>query len=281
MGPPRDEGHEVGRLVRDQDFVWVRIPSFRPFYGDDPRRRLASTSGIGKTPHHFARGPKVGRRAHNPIGRSSSLPSATIGRWWLQPFDETSPGAVRRGTRPPGSMLSSSSPVRTLASHAGDRGSNPLESTISTACLLDSRSGGTMGSPKDVGEVSEGQVIAALLRAGKVILTPFGDNQRYDLVIDNKGTFERVQCKTGRLKNGKILFPTSSSQAHRGKGRRDYRGQVETFGVYCPELDKVYMVPVSEVGRTGAHLRVDPPKNGQRKGIRLASDYELRIPIPE
>ena len=34
-------------------------------------------------------------------------------------------------------------------------------------------------SPKVVGEKSEGMVLAALLRAGKVVLQPFGDNQRY------------------------------------------------------------------------------------------------------
>ena len=54
---------------------------------------------------------------------------------------------------------------------------------------------------KDVGEISEGMVLAALLRARKIVLRPFGDNQRYDLVVDEDGTFVRIQCKTARLKD--------------------------------------------------------------------------------
>lgn len=132
-----------------------------------------------------------------------------------------------------------------------------------------------MASPKEIGEVSEAQVIAALLRAGKVVLQPFGDSQRYDLVVDNRGTFIRVQCKTARLKKGCLAFPTCSSQSHRGRGKQDYRGQIEFFGVYCRELDKVYFVPVDEVPKTEAALRLKPSKNGQQKGVRLASQFEF------
>ncbi len=137
---------------------------------------------------------------------------------------------------------------------------------------------GFMESPKTVGERSEGMVLAALLRAGKVVLQPFGDNQRYDLVIDEDGTFIRVQCKTGRIQKGALYFDACSSQAHRGKGKQDYRGQADVFGVYSPELDGVYMVPVAEVGRTCGSLRLEPPKNGQKKGVRMADTYRLRIP---
>lgn len=132
-----------------------------------------------------------------------------------------------------------------------------------------------MSNPKTIGERSEGMVLAALLRAGKVVLQPFGDNQRYDLVIDNDGTFIRVQCKTGRLKNGAVQFDACSSQAHRGKGKQDYRGQADVFGVYYPDRDEVYLVPVEEVGRTAALLRLEPSKNGQTKGVRMAADYLL------
>jgi len=135
-----------------------------------------------------------------------------------------------------------------------------------------------MINPKTIGERSEGMVLAALLRAGKVVLQPFGDNQRYDLVIEDDRKFVRVQCKTGRIKGGAVLFDTCSSQAHRGRGKKDYRGQADVFGVYCPERDEVYLVPVDDVGRTSATLRLEPPKNGQTKGVRLAVEYLLNIP---
>jgi len=130
-------------------------------------------------------------------------------------------------------------------------------------------------SPKVQGEKSEGLILAALLRAGKVVLLPFGDNQRYDLVIDEHGKFVRVQCKTGRLRQGAINFKTCSSHEHRGKGTRNYYGQADLFGVYCPETDAVYFIPVEEVGTTRALLRVEPPKNNQKSKTRYADRYKL------
>jgi len=41
------------------------------------------------------------------------------------------------------------------------------------------------------------------------------------------------------------------------------------------ELNKIYLVPVDEVGATRAHLRLTPPKNKNQYGYRMASDYEL------
>jgi PD-(D/E)XK endonuclease len=61
-----------------------------------------------------------------------------------------------------------------------------------------------------------------------------------------------------------------------GESRRDYRGQIELFGVYCPDTSCAYLVPVRDVPhRSQAALRVDEPRNNQRQRIRRAADYEL------
>lgn len=131
---------------------------------------------------------------------------------------------------------------------------------------------------KDVGERTEAQILAALLKVGKVVLMPFGDNQRYDLVIDDGGKFVRVQCKTGRMKDGFIKFQTCSSSTHRvGGKKRGYKGQIEMFGVYCKENDKIYMIPVDDVPNTEAVLRINEPNNGQTRNIRMAKDYEFKL----
>jgi hypothetical protein len=78
-----------------------------------------------------------------------------------------------------------------------------------------------------IGEISHRQIIAALTRQRKRLLEPLGDFLRYDLVIVDKGTFLRVQCKTGRLINGSIRFLTCSIDSRNKKGttiRRSYRG---------------------------------------------------------
>jgi hypothetical protein len=46
--------------------------------------------------------------------------------------------------------------------------------------------------------------------------------------------------------------------------------------VYCPQTDKVYLVPIDDTaGDRETSLRVDPPRNGQRSNIRWAKAYEL------
>lgn len=136
-----------------------------------------------------------------------------------------------------------------------------------------------MYNPTLVGEVSEGMVLAALLRARKVVLQPFGNNQRYDLVVEEDGRFLRIQCKTGRVKkNGSVLVFNACSTT--SGENRDYRGQIELFGVYASDLDKVYLVPVDVVSRTEASLRLTPPSNNQLKGVRYASEFEL-LPVSE
>lgn len=128
---------------------------------------------------------------------------------------------------------------------------------------------------KTKGDRTEGAVLAALLKAGRTVLIPFGENHRYDLVIEDSGSYYRVQCKTGRLERGGIEFNSCSVHAHRGKKSRGYKGEADIFGVFCPQNDKVYLVPVDSVGTSNVFLRIDSPKNGRKTGLRMASDYEL------
>lgn len=116
------------------------------------------------------------------------------------------------------------------------------------------------------------------MRAGYELAKPLGDNQRYDLLIEEPDRFLRVQVKTGRLKpDGAVHFPTCSSQAHRGRGTCTYRGQCELFAVYCPELDETYLVPVDAAGSRACSLRVRPSKNGQTRGVRWAAAYRADV----
>jgi hypothetical protein len=146
--------------------------------------------------------------------------------------------------------------------------------------------------PKDIGDKTALAVMLALRMSGRTVLTPFGENTRYDLVVEDEGIFARVQCKTGRFRAGAVCYKTSSSYAHHPspKTRRcGYRGEIDYFGVYCAETGGVYLVPVDDVPTTEASLRVDSALNGQGEGIRRAEAYEVarlhswlvRPPLPD
>ncbi len=136
---------------------------------------------------------------------------------------------------------------------------------------------------KAIGERSEAIILAKLLEVGYGVLTPFGDNRRYDLAIeDADGNFYRIQCKTGWIEaNGAFIeFATASSYYHTkagrtGYGRRDYRGQIDYFAIYCSNTKGMYLVPIDHVGVANARLRLIPTENKQEKKVRWAKDYEL------
>ena len=128
------------------------------------------------------------------------------------------------------------------------------------------------------GELSEFEIATALMRAGKRVLRPLSAGLRYDLAIDSgDGTVVRVQCKTGVLRNGVISFRVCNADARR-PGGVPYQGQVEAFGVYCPQNGRTYLVPMHAVvtNSSTAKLRLQPARNGQKRRVRLADSFEIR-----
>jgi hypothetical protein len=136
-----------------------------------------------------------------------------------------------------------------------------------------------MEHPKAVGDRSTLAIMLALREAGYAMYAPFGENTRCDLVIEDRAQLARVQCKTGRLRKGAVRFAVCSCYGHHRRpreSRRDYHGQVDFFAVYCPETAAVYLVPISDLPiTTQGALRVEPPRNRQRKLIRYAAHYEI------
>jgi hypothetical protein len=138
-----------------------------------------------------------------------------------------------------------------------------------------------MEHPKRIGDRTTLVVMAVLTGVGYELYLPFGENTRFDLVADDGLRLLRVQCKTGRLRKGAVRFATCSSYAHHPNPkitRRDYLGQIDAFAVFCPDTSAVYLIPIEAVPlRKEAALRVDPPRNNQRRKIRFASEYEIGI----
>lgn len=141
-------------------------------------------------------------------------------------------------------------------------------STLPQATLTD--------HPVDIGHRSEAAILSRLVCNGYRVLLPFGVNQRYDLVLDHEGRFLKVQCKTGRLREGTIRFRAVSIQSNMKRTSwRGYAGEVDFIAVYCPENAGVYFLPADEVSPNVNFLRLDPTRNNQAKGIRWARDYEM------
>lgn len=130
--------------------------------------------------------------------------------------------------------------------------------------------------PKSKGLISETVIAAELLKLGVVVSKPLGDNASYDLIVDVRGKLNRIQCKTGKLRDGKITSQIVRVRRNTKKYRKVFytKRQIDYFMIYCPETNQVYMLDVVDVGRKEqVTLMV---KTTPRKNVRIAKDYELQ-----
>lgn len=132
-----------------------------------------------------------------------------------------------------------------------------------------------MSNPKEVGEKAEAAILNHLIQKGIPVSIPWGNNQRYDMVIEINGKLLKAQCKHGSYKKGVITFATSSKSG--GKIRKNYSGQIDCFLVYCSTLEKFYKIDINKAPNKNAMtLRVDPFKKFAPKStINWAKDYEI------
>jgi hypothetical protein len=122
------------------------------------------------------------------------------------------------------------------------------------------------------GNAAEAAVLQAFVRRGYDGFTPFGGGHSFDLAVHLGGPdFLRVQCKAAWRRGGCLLFNTRSTD--HGRGPQSYRGLADVFGVSFAEA--VYVVPIDGVAEFEGRLRIDPPLNNQRKGVRMATEFEI------
>jgi hypothetical protein len=125
------------------------------------------------------------------------------------------------------------------------------------------------------GDLTEQIVITELKRRCISVSTPIGDNERYDVVLEQpSGNLLRAQIKTGRLKDGVIRFKGVSQHTNSsGHVYQRYGDDVDCFLVYCYETEQTYLIDSAEVG-TSMYLRVDSPRQDTNQ-INWAKKYRL------
>jgi hypothetical protein len=124
------------------------------------------------------------------------------------------------------------------------------------------------------GTIAEAAVRLALLEHGLRVLQPVGDDHPYDLVVhapDDR--FVRVQVKHGRVR-GACVVANSCSTDH-GRGRGSYDGRADVLAIAAPQLRQTWIVPVELAPRYAVTLRLEPARNNQVVGVRLAADFTL------
>jgi len=130
--------------------------------------------------------------------------------------------------------------------------------------------------PVDVGQRTEAIILAALVRRGYRVLTPFGPNQRYDLAIDLGDGFLRAPVQDRSTSARDDHLRGQERQVEHASHVFSYlRERSGPFPRLLPGDSRIYAIPIEEATSSVAALRVAPTANGQAKGIRWAREYEL------
>jgi len=131
---------------------------------------------------------------------------------------------------------------------------------------------------KTKGDIAVLKISADLAESGFILLFPFSDHLPFDLVVYKNDIFYRVQCKYRSVdKFGKlsVAFKTTYSTQNNGLiSCPQDTSQMDVLAVYCPETNGCYYIPV-ETGTKHTDIRVIPPKNNQKVGVRLADEHKI------
>jgi ADP-heptose:LPS heptosyltransferase len=130
---------------------------------------------------------------------------------------------------------------------------------------------------KTKGNKAEAIVLAEFIKNNIPVLLPFGDNEKYDLVIDINGQFKSVQIKYGRISNGCVTADIRHRTGAKRISYETYYDKVDFIAIWCEENNKVYLISLKEFGnKVTALLRIDSPKNNSCiSTICWDKDYEF------
>jgi prevent-host-death family protein len=128
------------------------------------------------------------------------------------------------------------------------------------------------------GAVAELKIAAAAAELGVPVLRPMTEHGRYDLAFEVGRRILRVQCKWAARRGEVIAVRLSGYRlSPRGAIKTSYTAhEIDAVAAYCPDVDRTYLLPTTLIaGLCTVHLRLSPPRNGQRAALNWAADYEL------
>lgn len=133
---------------------------------------------------------------------------------------------------------------------------------------------------KATGDTTEAYCLSTLLASGYSVSIPFGDNDKYDLVVDTGSRLLRVQCKTAwQGASGTIRFNTHSQTTTDGAYEETtYEEVIDAFLAHYPATGDLFWVDVEDAPQQTMHLRYDAEID--HPAINWVDDYRYDGRIP-
>lgn len=135
-----------------------------------------------------------------------------------------------------------------------------------------------MENTKKIGNLTELQCATRLYELGCAVSLPFGNSEKYDLIMDWNNILYKIQIKHAQVlsENGQVYAIKFKTRwiGHNNTGYTAHRYTSEDVNYFATFYNgECYLVPQSECSNEKT-LRIIPPKNGQKKGISFLDDYK-------
>ena len=124
------------------------------------------------------------------------------------------------------------------------------------------------------GNLVELQCIMKFISMGFECSTPYGNQAKYDILVDTGKEILRIQCKKSHWVDNKksIMFSAISQTVNTKKiTKHKYTNDDIDYFATCWE-DKVYLIPVEECS-TSKSLRIAPREEKTPPSVNMAEDY--------
>lgn len=138
---------------------------------------------------------------------------------------------------------------------------------------------------KRIGNIGEAETLAAFVRLGVPVFTPFGDSETADLLAEFGGRAQRIQCKSS-ARRSKTKTSVVFQIGHRMRngdamvGKQYEEGEVDYFAL-CNRINgDIYLFPWTPDIKRNVSIVVDPVAR-HTKCLHYAEDFLLEKVVEE
>ena len=126
---------------------------------------------------------------------------------------------------------------------------------------------------KSKGNIGEIAIAKEFIKFGWSVAFPFGDNERYDLIVDDGKNLKKVQVKYAGAKSQNNAWRCtccSSTNHTTNKKLSSYKDDVDIIAFYIADLDQCIMFNIDEIkDHKNIYVRKDIPKNNNKNVIYI------------
>ena len=112
---------------------------------------------------------------------------------------------------------------------------------------------------------------------GYIVSVPYGNNSRYDLLVDNGRKIWKIQCKTAKLcGNGSYNINTCNKTTNTNKTKTKHYTKNEVDFIASIIEEQLVIIPVELIeNSTGKRFRTELPKSGSISNCNLIKDFTV------